>query len=453
MRHESSKELAASLRNPNSLITSFENLPEYLKDASEITGQSDALVMAECEEDVVNVVKFAVANYLSIVPRGAGTGLSGGCVPDKGSIVLSTELINHLSVDKDRKLAVVGPGVITGDLQDNAAEVGLAYPPDPASYKECTLGGNVAEGAGGLRCKRFGVTKDYVLGIRGVTASGEVLKTGCYNENSGFALSDILIGSEGCLIIITEISLRLIDDFASGDTFLVAFDVPKQAAQTVSDITTSGIIPTILEFLDVYAAECSNHYDKTEGLDNAGAILLIEIPSESDGKQADQIESICKKNCCSFFRHEADALKADKLWKVRRNLSKAVKAMMKLRISEDVAVPNSKFPELVEYVTELNAGSSLRINSFGHAGDGNIHVNFMAESDSPEIREKIEKELEKLFKKTVEFGGTLTGEHGIGLAKRAFLGFEFDRATLDSMKLFNDIFDPKEMLNPGKIFS
>ncbi len=446
------KDLAASLKNSGSLFTSFESRPEYLKDATEIKGESDALVMAECEEDVVNVIKYAGRHKLSVVARGAGTGLSGGCVPDKGSIVLSTERMTHLQINESTKVAIVGPGVITGDLQNKSAEVGLSYPPDPASYLESTLGGNVAEGAGGLRCKRFGVTKDYVLGIRSVTAAGEILKTGCYNDNHGFALSDILIGSEGTLAVITEISLRLIDKFETGDTFLVAFDIPKQAAQTVSDITASGIIPTILEFLDGDAVKCSNQYEKTEGLDRAAAILLIEIPQESDGKQANFIKTICEQNHCSFFRHESDVAKAEKLWKVRRNLSKAVKDIAVMRVSEDVVVPNSKFPELIEYVTELNSGSSLRINSFGHAGDGNLHVNFMADSDDPQTRKLIEIELEKLLKKTIEFGGTLTGEHGIGLAKRDYLGLEFDKSTLVSMKKLKEIFDPKNLFNPGKIF-
>ncbi len=453
MSKSSFADLAASLRNRESLFTSFEDRPEYLKDATEITGESDALVMAECEEDVVKVVRYAIEHKLAIVPRGAGTGLSGGCIPEQGSIVLSTERIRHLEIDKLKKIAVVGPGVITGDLQQKAAEFDLAYPPDPASYLESTLGGNVAEGAGGLRCKRFGVTKDYVLGIRGVTAAAEILKTGSYINNCGFALSDILIASEGTLLIITEISLRLIDNFETGDTFLVAFDSPRQAAQTVSDITVSGIIPTILEFLDGDAAKCSNEYEKTEGLDNVAAILLIEIPHESDGKQADLIKTICEQNDCSFFRQESDLAKADKLWKVRRNLSKAVRDIAVMRVSEDVVVPNSKFPELIEYVTELNSGSSLRINSFGHAGDGNLHVNFMADSDDPRTRQLIEVELEKLLKKTIEFGGTLTGEHGIGLAKRDYIGLEFDQATLESMKWLKEIFDPRALLNPGKIFS
>jgi len=446
------KELASSLKRKSSLITEWANSANYLKDATEITGVSDALVMAETEQDVIETVNFARKNNLSIVPRGAGTGLSGGCVPDKGSIVLSTEKINHLNIDREKKVAIVGPGVITKSIQEEAARHKLYYPPDPASYSESTIGGNVAEGAGGLRCKRFGVTKDYVLGIQGITADGNRIQTGCYSNDSGFALTDIINASEGTLVILTEITLRLIEPVRPGDTFLVAFDAPKDAAQTVSDIVNAGIIPNVLEFLDGDAAACSNKYEKTEGLEKAAAILLIESSNEGGQSQISQIKNFCEKNNCSFIRHESDPQKADKLWKIRRNLSKAVKQISKIRISEDVAVPISKFPELVDYVFFMNDTSELRINSFGHAGDGNLHVNFMSEDDTPDGHELIEREIERLLNKTVELGGTLTGEHGIGLAKRKYLRLEFDGPTIQYMKTFKEIFDPAKILNPGKIF-
>jgi glycolate oxidase len=408
--------------------------------------------MAESEDDVVNTINFARSNNLSVVPRGAGTGLSGGCVPNAGSLVLSTERINQLRVDTIKKTAVVGPGVITKQLQEEAAKFKLSYPPDPASYTESTIGGNVAEGAGGLRCKRFGVTKDYVLGIRGVTAAGEIVQTGCYNDEAGFAFTDIFNASEGTLVAMTEITLRLSDIVSPGDTFLVAFDTPKDAAQTVSDITGAGIIPNVMEFLDGDAAECSNKYEKTEGLDKVAAILLIESAQEGGARQVEQIKYFCEKNRSSFFRHESDPRQADKLWKIRRNLSKASKQMSKIRISEDVAVPISKFPDLIEYVSYMNKTSKLRINSFGHAGDGNLHVNFLSDDDTKAGHELIEHEIERLLIKTVELGGTLTGEHGIGLAKRQYLGLEFDALTISYMKKLKEIFDPANLLNPGKIF-
>ncbi len=446
------KELSALLKNKSAILTDLSTLGKYLKDATEITGECEALVMAESEDDVVNTINFARKNNLSIVPRGAGTGLSGGCVPNQGSIVLSTEKINHLRIDTEKKTAVVGPGVITKQLQEEAAKFKLAYPPDPASLAESTIGGNVAEGAGGLRCKRFGVTKDYVLGIRGVSSAGEIIQTGCYNDDKGFAFTDIFNASEGTLVVITEITLRLTDIVPGGDTFLVAFESPKDAAQTVSDITGAGIIPNVMEFLDGDAAECSNKYEKTEGLDKVAAILLIESTKEGGDMQIEQIKHFCKKNHSSFFRHESDPQQVEKLWKIRRNLSKASKQMSKIRISEDVAVPISKFPDLVEYVSYMNETSKLRINSFGHAGDGNLHVNILSDDESKAGRELIEHEIERLLRKTVELGGTLTGEHGIGLAKRRYLGLEFDTPTINYMKKLKEVFDPVNLFNPGKIF-
>lgn len=444
--------LSSSLKNKSSLSDDLTAHPKYLRDATEITGTAEALVMAENENDVIKTVEFARANNLAIVARGAGTGLSGGCVPNKGSIVLSTEKISHIKIDQSKKIAVVGPGVITKNLQIEAAQFGLSYPPDPASYAECTIGGNVAEGAGGLRCKRFGVTKDYVLGIKGITSSGELIQVGSYNDNSGFDLMDIFNASEGTLLVITEIVLRLLDIAPPGDTFLVAFDNPKDAAQTVSDITGAGIIPNVMEYLDGDAAECSNKYEKMEGLDRAAAILLLESAKEGGIKQVESIKNFCRQNKCSYFRHESDVNKAETLWKVRRNLSKACKQMSKIRISEDVAVPISKFPDLIEFVAHMNATSKLRINSFGHAGDGNLHVNFLSDDDSEAGRELIESEIERLLRKTVELGGTLTGEHGIGLAKKRYLGLEFDQNTIGYMRRFKEIFDPENLLNPGKIF-
>jgi len=452
MTNASLKELSSILKNKSAVQTDFKSLGNYLKDATEMAGECEALVLAESETDVIATINFARQNKFSIVPRGAGTGLSGGCVPNKGSIILSTEKINHLQIDPKKKTATVGPGVITKNLQIEAAKFNLSYPPDPASYAECSIGGNVAEGAGGLRCKRFGVTKDYVLSIKGVTAEGEIIQTGCYNDESGFALIDIFNASEGTLIVMTEIVLRLIDIVPPGDTFLVAFDTPKDAAQTVSDITGAGIIPNVMEFLDGDAAECSNKYEKTEGLDKVAAILLMESAREGGVEQVEAIKKLCQQNKCTFFRHESDPKNAERLWKIRRNLSKAAKQMSKIRISEDVAVPISKFPDLIEFVSYMNETSKLRINSFGHAGDGNLHVNILSDDDSKAERKLIELEIERLMRKTVELGGTLTGEHGIGLAKRQYLGLEFDRQTIAYMHRLKEVFDPANLLNPGKMF-
>lgn len=446
--------LAGLLARPDSLVTDFSGKEQYFHDATDEQGLPIALVMAKCQEDVVAAVNFCRENRIAIVPRGAGTGLSGGCVPSENSLLLSTERMDSLTLYPQQKTALCGPGLITKALQDSAAEIGLAYPPDPASYEESTMGGNVAEGAGGLRCKRFGVTKDYVIGLRAVTADGSIITTGWYNSQDSFSIGDLFIGSEGTLVVITEIAVRLIDLPEAGDTILAAFDKPEDAAQTVSDITSAGIIPTMLEYLDGDAAACSNEYhskeyQKAEGLDaKVAAILLIEAPTE----EIEPIGRFCRENNCSYFRMEEDPARAESLWAVRRDLSKAVKAIAPIRISEDVAVPNSRFPALVSFVAEMNLNSPLRINSFGHAGDGNLHVNFLSMTGSEEDIGLMEAAIEQLMKKAIELGGTLSGEHGIGLAKRRYLPLEFDSATLDYMRQIKSVFDPDGLFNPGKIF-
>ncbi len=453
MTNTNFESLRAQLSFPDSLIIEPDSAYEkYFTDATTYSGNPSAILMARVREDVQSAVNFCRTNAIPLVPRGAGTGLSGGCVPLSNSLLLSTELIAHLRINEAAMTAIVGPGVITKTLQDEAAEVGLTYPPDPASYLESTLGGNVAEGAGGLRCRRFGTTKDYVLGLEAVLADGSVLRTGILGDQSGFGgLGELLVASEGTLAIITEIALRLTPIPTRGATILVAFPDPKAAAETVSDITAAGIIPTVLEFLDGDAAACSNQYEQNDGLDNVAAILLIETTGRDTKAETVQIREICQRNGCSYLRDEADPDAAESLWNVRRNLSKAIKASAALRISEDVAVPNSQFPVLVDFVARMNASSPLRINSFGHAGDGNLHVNFLSQTGSEADQRLIEEGVLTLMRKTLELGGTLTGEHGIGLAKRNYLHLEFDPPTLSAMRQFKRIFDPLSLLNPGKL--
>jgi len=443
--------LRQQLSEPRSLIADLSDFEKYCHDATSYRGIPAALLLAETVRDVIAAVKFCCAESIAITARGAGTGLSGGCIVSPGGLLLSTEKLRRLDIVPERQLALCGPGVITKELQDAAAKHGLTYPPDPASYEESTLGGNVAENAGGLRCKRFGVTKDYVLGLEAIMPDGRCLRTGYFSENGGFSLGDLLIGSEGTLAIVTNIALRLIDLPERGITILVAFDSPRNAAQAVSDINTSGLIPTVMEFLDGDAAACSNEYEKSEEFERVAAILLLETSGEGGGDQAEEIQRICEQNYCSYLRSESDPSRSENLWRVRRNVSKAVKAMAGLRISEDVAVPNSQFPALVQFVAEMNRQSRLRINCFGHAGDGNLHVNFLAPADTEADRAEVEKWVDVLMRKTTELGGTLTGEHGIGLAKKQYLDLEFGPAALTVMRQVKEVFDPTCLFNPDKL--
>lgn len=451
MSAHSFERLRGRLQVPDSLLTELEALTDYHHDATTYNARPTALLLAESAADIIASVRFCADENIPITARGAGTGLSGGCVVSPGGLLLSTERLRQLDLMPDRKMAICGPGVITKELVDAAGAFDLTYPPDPASYEESTLGGNIAENAGGLRCKRFGVTKDYVLGLEAVLPDGSLLKTGWFNRNAGFSLGDLIVGSEGTLAIVTRIALRLIDQPGRGETMLVGFDRPEDGARTVTQINAAGIIPTVMEFLDGDAAACSNEYEESDEFDDIAALLLIETSDNDAAGQFRQIEAICRTNACSFLKSESDPERSEKLWQVRRNLSKAVKAAAGLRISEDVAVPNSQFPTLVRFVAEMNTQSQLRINSYGHAGDGNLHVNFMAPADSAEHRFEIDRLVEVLMRRTIELGGTLTGEHGIGLAKRDYLDLEFNPVGLKILRTIKSTFDPDALFNPDKL--
>ncbi len=307
-------ELSDRLSPAAKVITDLSHYENYCHDATIETGNPSALIFAHEENDISQIVNFCNIHNIPLVPRGAGTGLSGGAVPQDGAIVLSLEQMAQLRFDTVQKIAYAQTGVITKTILDEAAKLNLFYPPDPASYDESTIGGNVAENAGGLKCVKYGVTKDYVLGIRGITTNGKILETGIYNQNTGFDFTELFIGSEGTLIIITEIALKLIDMPKAGETILTAYDNPKNAAQTVSDIRMAGITPIVMEFLDGDAAACSNNYERNDSLDNVAAILLIE----SESADSQKIETICQNNNCSYIKREVDADRADLLWKVRR---------------------------------------------------------------------------------------------------------------------------------------
>lgn len=435
------------------LILETDSFPDYSRDASEIRVKAPAIIFPDNETEVVEIMSLCREGGIPVVFRGAGTGYTGGAVPVPDGLVLSLEHLKKLELDPKQKRAFCGPGIITIDLMKAAEKHNLFYPPDPASYDESTLGGNVAECAGGLHCKKYGVTKDYIIGLRAVTIDGKIIETGVYSDGDIFDLSGIIIGSEGLLAAVTEIAVRLIELPAFGPTILAAFGVPEDAARTVAEITRCGIVPSVMEYMDGDSVACSNDYEKSIEIDNAAAILLFETSGDKCLSEAEQIEDICRRFRVIFLTRENNRGKAEKLWKIRRNLSKAVKEAARHKISEDVCVPPSKLPELVHFVAQLNEKSPIRINSYGHAGDGNLHVNFLAQSDDNHELALIDEGIKLLFDKTLRLGGTLTGEHGIGLTKRDFLHLEFDEPTLDHMKKIRNAFDPDHLLNPGKLFS
>ncbi|UCD93465.1 MAG: FAD-binding protein [Candidatus Zixiibacteriota bacterium] len=449
-RLSSFKELKA--RFGDRAILETDEYADYATDASDIVVKADAIIFPESESELVEIVSFCREGRVPIIFRGAGTGYTGGAIPVPGGLVLSLERLKKLEIDPEKKLAYCGPGIITIELMREAERHSLFYPPDPASYEESTLGGNVAECAGGLHCKKYGVTKDYIIGLRAVTLHGELLETGIYSTGELFDLSSILIGSEGLLAAVTEIAVRLIDLPEFGPTILAAFANPEDAARTVSQVTREGIIPSVMEYMDGDAVLCSNAYEKSIEIDGAEAILLFETTGPGRFDEADRIEKVCRRHNTIHLKRENSRDESERLWKIRRNLSKAVKEAAGRKISEDVCVPPSRLPELVGFVSQLDNKYPVRINSYGHAGDGNLHVNFLAETMEEAEMAVINEGIRRLFDKTLELGGTLTGEHGIGLTKKEFLNLEFDEPTISHMKKIKSAFDPDNLLNPGKMF-
>ena len=427
----------------------FGERADYTKDATEKIFLPDLLFFAESEDEIVAAINLCRELSLPLILRGAGTGYSGGALAVKGGLLLSIQHLNEISIDRAKKIAIVGPGAITGDIMKAAETHGLFYPPDPASYDESTIAGNVAENAGGLRCKKYGVTKDYLLSLRGVDAEGHIVEC---DQSSPFGLADVLTGSEGTLFIFTRFTLRLIDLPCLGQTIQATFNRAVDAASVVAEVTRQGIVPCIMEFMDADAIECSNQYDPEHRIDGGAAMLLFETDGRNAEAEAEGIKAICRAHNPRVLRLAANAEEREILWKTRRNLSKAVKQAVKSKISEDVCVPPSHLPELVSFVEELNNRFRLRINCYGHAGDGNLHVNFLGMTGEEWETEETEEGIRLLFDKTLSLGGTLTGEHGIGITKKEFLANEFDPPTLQFMKRLKSRLDPSDFINPGKIF-
>ncbi len=443
--------LRNALSSPERLHISGDVYERAWGDATTWTGQPQAVVVAASSADVINAIRFARQHDLAVVPRGAGTGLSGGAVPSERSLVVDLSDLQNISIDPTHRRAVCGAGAITHDIQRAAAAAGLAYPPDPASHTESTIGGNVAENAGGLACTRFGVTSDYVLGIRGVTADGSLLETGCYVGDRGFNFTDVIVGSEGTLAAITEVSLRLIPTTPSGTTVLISFPTAAAAGQAVAAIKRQGDNPTVLEFVDRDAAAISSSLGNVDMPATTGGLLLIETNASQAG-QIERIHEVAVSHAAEWIRIASDPAEVSQLWAVRRELSRAIKTTCATYLSEDVALPLSRFAEAVDVVAAMPKIPPVRVVSFGHAGDGNLHAVFLADNTEAQTLLEMERLVEQLLRETIRLGGTLSGEHGIGIAKRQYLSWEFDTTTLQAMRSVKSTFDPDDRLNPDKIF-
>ncbi len=436
------------------LYTSPEDLVVYSYDATRVESLPWAVARPADAQEVSRIIKLANRERFPVVPRGAGTGMSGGSVPVRGGLVLSLERMNRiLEIDEDNFLAVVEPGVVTGDLQREVEARGLFYPPDPASHQFCTMGGNVAECAGGLRAVKYGVTKDYVLGLEVVLPTGEIIRTGARTAKSvaGYDLTRLMVGSEGTLGIATRIIVKLLPLPESVRTLSAFFQTVDSAAMAASAIIASRILPRALEFADQSALRAVEKYLKEDISGGAAALLVVEVdgPVESTAREITRVEEIVARSGAARITRAETEADRERIWKARRSISPALYAIKPKKVNEDIVVPRSKIPDIVRAIDEIARRHDLLIVNFGHAGDGNIHTNIMVEeAELP----KTGAAVKEIFEATLRLGGSISGEHGIGLAKAPYLPLELGADAIGAMKKIKRALDPNNILNPGKIF-
>jgi glycolate oxidase len=446
------------LLGSDNVFDSIENRIVYSYDSSPIQPRLPELVVRpSTPEQISKIITLASDEKLSIIPRGSGTGLSGGTVPTENSIVLLTNHWNRIiEIDEENLCAWVEPGVITANLQSAVEKLGFLYPPDPGSSSISTLGGNVAENAGGLRGLKYGVTKNYVLGLEVVMPSGEILHTGgkSVKDVAGYNLKDILIGSEGTLGIFTKILLKIVPKPEASRTFLVFFPSMDDAAKTVTAIIGAKITPSMLEFLDNTTIRCVEDYTHIGLPVDTAAILLIEVDGNKVVVEEDArlIYEICKKHNAFTLRTAESEQESIKLKSARRSAFASLARATPNTMSEDVAVPRSLIAELVARINEVGKKNNVRIGTFGHAGDGNLHPNYMTDKRDKTAFAKAEKSIIEVEEVAIELGGTITGEHGVGLYKKRLLEKMVGSPSMTMMKSIKQMMDPNNILNPGKIF-
>jgi len=447
---------------PGKTSTHPEDLLCYGFDASGLEALPAAVVWPQDVMDVVRIMTFAAANSIPVIPRGAGTGMTGGAIQPPGlrsaggSIILSTEKMNRvLDIDRENMSVLVEPGVINGSLQKELERHKLFYPPDPASMNFCTIGGNVAENSGGPRALKYGVTRDYVMGLEAVLPDGRIINTGVRTAKGvvGYDLTRLLVGSEGTLAVVTKIRLRVVPMPEDVITLLVLFRDIAQCGAAVKQILLNGIVPRTLEFLDDGAVKAVENYRPVGLPKDVEALLLIELDGHAQviTRDAEKISGICRHLGGEIIMAEDDAAR-EKIWEARRSISPALYHLKPSKINEDIAVPRSMLPEMLSRLRQLSGETGIQIVNFGHAGDGNIHVNLMVDRNIAEEFEKAQSLVREIFRTTLDLGGTISGEHGVGLTKSDYISMEIPTVELDLMKKIKAAFDPNNILNPGKIF-
>ena len=429
----------------------------YSYDATPIPIQRalpSAVIFPESHEDVVKLVKVCYEEGIPMFPRGAGSGLTGGAVPtvEKG-VVVSFERMNRFYVNVDNATAEVQPGVITAQFQEYVEKLGLFYPPDPSSFKYSTLGGNIAENAGGPRCLKYGVTREYVLGLSAVIKDGVSIKTGnpVIKDVAGYDITKLLVGSEGTLGLITSATLKLIPKPRARATALALFDRLEDVGKAVTKIFTSGVFPSALEFMDADAIKAVEDY-KPVGLPKVEALLLIEVDGSHQSVQEDIriIEELLRPMGVEI-RTAKNKEEEEKLWSARKSLGPALGNLKSGKINEDIVIPRIYLSEAIPKLREVARKYNLLMVIFGHIGDGNLHVNFLYDKANREEEERAERAVDEVFELALKYNGSITGEHGVGLTKRKFLRWQFGDAGYELLKGIKLLFDPKNLFNPGKV--
>lgn len=442
---------------PDHVLTGPEERFCYAYDATDLTALPDLVVFPGSAEEISRILQLANRYRFPVVPRGTGTGRAGGSVPVQGGVVLVLTRLNRiLEINPADMVAVVEPGVITGHLKKAVEEHGLYYPPDPGSADYCTIGGNVATGAGGAMAVQYGVTRDYVLGLTVVLPTGEIVDCGSRTMKGvvGYDLTRLFLGSEGTLGVMVRIVLRLVPQPASRQTLAAGFQSLEAATAAVGRILQSGLMPTAIEFLDRTTLDCIREMLPFQVPDQVAALLLMAVdghPQEVADRAA-KMARLCRDAGAKPIIRAQDPAEAERLWQVRRVISPATFKVKPHKIAEDVAVPLSAIPELITQVQEISRRLNLPIICFGHAGDGNLHVNIMYDKAVERERNAAQQAVAELLALVRRLRGTLSGEHGVGLAKAPFIGMELSPAAIALQKRLKAVFDPNNIMNPGKIF-
>jgi len=430
----------------------------YGVDALQRGALPDVVVLPASTQEIAAVARLCHETRTPLVPRGGGTGFTGGAVPVRGGVVLSLERLNRiLEIDPGNLLAIVEPNVITGDLQRAVEEHGLFYPPDPASLGRSAIGGNVAECAGGPRAFKYGVTRQYVLGLQAVLPTGDVIETGgkVVKNVVGYDITQLLVGSEGTLAILTRIILRLVPKPPVALTLRATFTSVRAAVDAVMRMIAARVVPATLELIDRPSLEAvARHVGTPLAPQGTEALLLIEVDglAEQATAEAERVVGACRDAGATELARAVAADERHELWRVRREISPSLKTIASLKVNNDVVVPKGRVPELFDLVAALSARYDVMIPCFGHVGDGNIHVNMMVPADDPDAVGRARAAEADLFRGVVALEGAISGEHGIGFSKAAYLGLGVSAETIALMKRIKRAFDPHGILNPGKIF-